>query len=75
MSQLQRYGRTVFPRFVSRKILYQMLSARFNFESELKHLHIGCYHALNTASHDNFLIMLTVKTSFMKRQENKLRGI
>ena len=47
-----------------------MLSARFNFESELKHLHIGCYHAQNTASHDNFLMLLPVKTSFLKRQED-----
>ena len=42
--------------------------------SELKHLDIGCYDALNTVPHDNFLIMLTVKTSFMKRQDNELRG-
>ena len=36
---------------------------------------LDCYHAQNTAPHDNFLILLTVKTSFMKQQENKLRGI
>ena len=42
--------------------------------SELKHLDIGCYDALNTVPHDNFLIMLTVKTSSMKRQDNELRG-
>ena len=42
--------------------------------SELKHLDIGCYHALNTVPHDNFLIILMVKASFMKRQKNELCG-